>query len=57
MTYRYGRTTYAIQVDNPEGVNRGVRQILLDGVEEPNGVIPLVDDAQCHQVHAVLGQG
>jgi cyclic beta-1,2-glucan synthetase len=55
MTYRYGQTTYVIQVDNPDGVNRGVRQILLDGSDAPNGVIPLVDDAQCHQVKVVLG--
>jgi cyclic beta-1,2-glucan synthetase len=57
MTYRYGQTTYAIQVDNPEGVNRGVRQIMLDGAAAPDGVIPLVDDSQCHQVKVVLGQG
>ena len=52
MTYRYGRTTYAIQVDNPEGVSRGVRQIMLDGADAPNGVIPLVDDSRFHQVTA-----
>jgi len=56
MTYRYGETIYAIQVDNPEGVNRGVRQILLDGAAAPNGVIPLVADGQRHQVQVVLGQ-
>ena len=57
MTYRFGQTTYAIRVDNPQGVNRGVRHIMLDGAAAPNGVIPLVDDAQCHQVQVVLGQG
>ncbi len=57
MTYRVGQTTYAIQVDNPEGINRGVRQVILDGVEAPNGVILLTDDAQCHHVTVVLGSG
>jgi cyclic beta-1,2-glucan synthetase len=56
ITYRYGQATYVIQVDNPDGVNRGVRQILLDGVPAPHGVIPLVDDAKRHQVKVVLGQ-
>ncbi len=55
MTYRYGRTTYAIQVDNPEGVSRGVRQIVLDGAEAEDGEIALVDDAKVHQVTVVLG--
>ena len=56
MTYRYGRSTYAIRVDNPQGVNRGVRQIMLDGADVPNGMVALVDDPQCHQVRVVLGQ-
>jgi cyclic beta-1,2-glucan synthetase len=56
MTYRYGQTTYAIQVDNPEGVSRGVRRIMLDGADAPNGVISLVDDSKFHQVTVVLGQ-
>ncbi len=57
MTYRVGRTTYAIRVDNPDRVSRGVRQIMLDGADMPSGSIPLVDDAQPHQVTVVLGHG
>ncbi len=57
MRYQYGGTTYAIQIENPEGVSRGVRQLILDGVEVPSGVIVLVDDAQLHSVKIVLGKG
>ena len=56
MTYRYGQTTYAIQVENPDSVNRGVCRVLVDGVDAADGVIMLVDDLQCHQVKVVLGQ-
>jgi cyclic beta-1,2-glucan synthetase len=56
MTYRYGQTTYAIQVDNPQGVSRGVAHIRLDGVSVAGDTIPLVDDLQPHQVQVVLGE-
>ena len=55
MTYRYGKTTYVIQVNNPHGVNRGVCQLLLDGVDAPDAEIPLMDDLQCHHVQVQLG--
>jgi len=57
LTYRVGRTSYVIQIHNPDGVNRGVRQVSLDGATILNGVIPLTNDDQCHQVQVVLGQG
>jgi cellobiose phosphorylase len=31
VTYRNGETTFQIRVENPSGVNRGVRQVTLDG--------------------------
>ena len=55
MTYRYGQTTYAIRVENPAGVNRGVHAIMLDRETVPNGVILLADDGRAHQVEVVLG--
>jgi cyclic beta-1,2-glucan synthetase len=45
MTYRY-----EIQVENPTGGNRGVKQVLLDGQPQPNGSIPLQDDGRHHRV-------
>jgi cyclic beta-1,2-glucan synthetase len=63
MDYRFGMAHYKINVENPDGINRGVRQILLDGnplsdklSHKSSGiVIPLVDDGQQHTVHVVLG--
>ena len=55
MTYRFGQSTYEIRVENPEGVNRGVRQITLDGQPLTDKGIPLADDGGGHQVVLVLG--
>jgi len=54
MTYRYGGTSYHIHVENPDGVNRGVKQVTLDGRRLPEGSIPLVHDGQRHEVHVLM---
>jgi cyclic beta-1,2-glucan synthetase len=56
ITYRRGRSTYRIKVENPLGLSRGVARIELDDVEQPSGPIPLTDDGQTHNVRVVLGE-
>jgi len=54
LTYRYGETVYRISVENPDGVNQGVKLVTLDG-EILSGVeIPLVDDGQEHVVRVLM---
>jgi len=55
LTYRHGETTYQIHVENPEGVNRGVKQVTLDGEALPGGEIPLTGDGQQHEVRVSMG--
>lgn len=55
ICYRYGQAVYEIRVENPEGINRGVRSLTLDGAFVPDNVIPLVDDGVTHQVILTLG--
>lgn len=55
LTYRYQSTVYHIRVENPEGVQQGVKQATLDGMVLADKAIPLVDDGQPHQVQIVLG--
>jgi cyclic beta-1,2-glucan synthetase len=55
MTYRYRSTTYSIVVLNPDGVERGVRSVKVDGAIVEGGEIPLSDDGQAHQVEVLLG--
>jgi len=55
LTYRFGRTSYLVRVENPEGINRGVRQIVHNGVSLPDNLIPLTDDGQPHEVRVLMG--
>jgi len=55
LTYRYGKTSYQIRVENPEGVNRGVKRVTLDGEILPGGVIPLLGDDRRYRVHVLMG--
>jgi cyclic beta-1,2-glucan synthetase len=56
ITYRRGRTTYRIKVENPLAVHRGVATLELDGALQTVAEIPLTDDGQTHAVRIVLGE-
>lgn len=56
ITYRKGTTSYHIRVANPNGVNRGLLSIMLDGVAVSGQEIRLVDDQQLHEINLVLGE-
>jgi len=55
LTYRDGKTQVRIRVENPDGVNRGVKQVTLDGEVLPRKNIPLLDDGRQHRVHVLMG--
>ena len=55
ITYRRGKASYRIVVQNPEGVSRGVEVVELDGVSQPQLEITLVDDGKQHAVRVVPG--
>ncbi|MEP6570255.1 MAG: glucoamylase family protein [Acidobacteriota bacterium] len=56
ITYRRGRATYHIKVENPHGLSRGVATVELDGVAQADDEILLTGDAQTHEVRVVLGE-
>ncbi len=56
ITYRRGRATYSIKVENPLAVSRGVATVELDGALQRADKIPLTDDGQTHVVRIVLGE-
>jgi cyclic beta-1,2-glucan synthetase len=54
--YQHKNSRYEITVENPNGVERGIVRIELDGEDQSNGnSITLQDDGQLHQVRVVLG--
>jgi cyclic beta-1,2-glucan synthetase len=55
VSYRDKKTSWQIRVDNPRGVNRGVRSVTLDGQALPGNEIPLSDDGGHHRVHVEMG--
>jgi cyclic beta-1,2-glucan synthetase len=55
ITYRHGSARYRIRVENPRGVEGGVKEVYLDGERLEGDLIPLQDDGGEHQVRVVLG--
>jgi cyclic beta-1,2-glucan synthetase len=53
--YRHGETMYAITVENPQGVERGVKKVWLDGQERQELWVELVEDSRRHQVRVEMG--
>ncbi|NTW92410.1 MAG: cyclic beta 1-2 glucan synthetase, partial [Methanoregulaceae archaeon] len=55
IEYRFRSTTYSIEVKN-QGTGSGVRSVVVDGIDQDNKCIHLVDDRQDHQVVVELGR-
>jgi cyclic beta-1,2-glucan synthetase len=61
IEYRYRSARYEVVVENPNGVNRGVTSLELDGVAQPTpppgspASISLADDGATHHVRVILG--
>ncbi|HJX37765.1 MAG TPA: glucoamylase family protein [Anaerolineae bacterium] len=55
INYRDGGTLYRISVRNPQGVNQGVKNVMLDGDVLPGLEIPLLGDGKAHEVQVEMG--
>ncbi len=55
ITYRYRSATYRIRVENPNGVERGIASIEVDGLAQAGTSFPIHDDGQIHEVRAIMG--
>ncbi len=56
ICYRYGETIYAIQVENPDGCERGVAWVEMDGQRVSEGLILLEKSLVKHQVRVRMGR-
>jgi cyclic beta-1,2-glucan synthetase len=50
VEYRYGRSVYAVAVENPHEVRDGGGEVILDGKILEGAAIPLVDDGARHVI-------
>jgi cellobiose phosphorylase len=55
INYNYQETNYQIKVINPDGVNKGVKTISVDGIISTRNIINLVNDKVNHQVEVLMG--
>ena len=56
LRYRRGEAIYEIQVENPDGCERGVLWVELDGRRLQDGVVPLEHGLIQHQIRVRMGQ-
>jgi cyclic beta-1,2-glucan synthetase len=55
LSYRHGETVYAVRVENPDGFQRGVAWVEMDGQRVSDGVIMLERGLVKHQVVVRMG--
>ncbi len=55
IIYQYRSAKYRISVENPQGLERGVSTIHVDGRLMENGEVTLADDGQDHDVRVFMG--
>jgi len=56
LRYRHGEAIYEIQVENPEGCERGVSWVEMDGQRLRDGVIPLDRGLVKHRILVHMGK-
>ena len=55
LRYRFGKSTYKIEVKNPSRRESGVASVSLDGQDQPQSEIHLIDDGNDHDVLVTMG--
>ncbi len=52
---KFRNAVYQIEVRNPDGVNRGIRSITVDGIPLDGNIVPAFGDGQVHFVEVIMG--
>lgn len=47
--------TYLIEIINPDGKSKGIREVIIDGEKSPSNLIPVFGDGAEHRVKIVIG--
>ena len=56
ISYRFRAANYSIKIENPDGVERGVKKLIVDGKELEGGIIELFNDQRTHEVRVLMGR-
>ncbi|HYE81506.1 MAG TPA: glycosyl transferase [Clostridia bacterium] len=52
----YRDSVYDIQVRNPEGISKGIKQVMLDGRIFKGDIIPSFGDGKLHSIEVLMGK-
>ncbi|MDP2112669.1 MAG: glycosyl transferase, partial [Bacteroidota bacterium] len=55
ISRKFRGAEYHIDVQNPNGVSKGVKEVVVDGHSQTSNVIPLFEDGEEHQVKVIMG--
>jgi cellobiose phosphorylase len=55
LTYRRGNSVYQVSILNPQGVERGVKSVSIDGSVVSDGKVIFTQDGKTHQITVTLG--
>jgi cyclic beta-1,2-glucan synthetase len=55
VKYKYGKSQYEIYIRNPQGLNKGVKKVTLDGNEIIGNILKLTNDGKVHAVKVIMG--
>jgi cellobiose phosphorylase len=53
---KFRGTTYHINISNPEGVNKGIKIISVDGEKVEGNLLPVFNDGLVHKVDVIMGK-
>jgi cellobiose phosphorylase len=54
VSRKFRNATYRIHITNPSGLNRGIREMVVDGNTIPGNILPVFQDQKIHDVDVVL---
>jgi cellobiose phosphorylase len=55
VTRKFRGDTFCIEVLNPDGKSKGVKELWVDGVSQSSCVVPVLGDGSEHKVKVLIG--
>jgi len=56
VTRRFRKAIYEIHVTNPEHVNQGIAEIMVDGEKWESHLLPVFSDGKTHAIEVKMGK-